>query len=422
MKYGLNDKPPLLPLLLYGLQWWVVSLPCIVIMGVVAARLHYADVGAQAIYLQKLFALTGLTMIVQILWGHRLPIVIGPATILLIGLIATTSSGIPAMYTAILVGGFVLALLAFSGLLSRVLFFFTPRIIAVILILIAFTVSPSIIGLLQTNDQFTAFNFVFAMTLVLLLLLCNKYLRGIWKSLTVVIGLVGGSLLYGLITGFPAHTTVQTVDIFSNLFIDSLDFQIGPILSFLFCFLALTVNELGSIESIGHLLGVERMAPRLKRGVGVQGLANMASGGLGIIGSVDYSLSAGVIAATGTTSRYPLVPAGIGLIVCAFFPDLVLLLAGIASPVMGTLLLYLMASQLSSGLAMLVSEKGISDFESGITVALPLMICLMIAFAPASAFKGFPEILRPILGNGFVMGTIMVIVLEHFIFGKKEKS
>ena len=40
MKYELNDKPGILPMLMYGLQWWIVSLPCVVIMGIIVSQLH----------------------------------------------------------------------------------------------------------------------------------------------------------------------------------------------------------------------------------------------------------------------------------------------------------------------------------------------------------------------------------------------
>ena len=108
MKYELNDKPGILPMLMYGLQWWIVSLPCVVIMGIIVSQLHYTDVAEQTFYLQKLFGIMGIAMIVQVLWGHRLPLIIGPASVLLIGILSTVSSGIPAVYTGIMVGGLVL--------------------------------------------------------------------------------------------------------------------------------------------------------------------------------------------------------------------------------------------------------------------------------------------------------------------------
>ena len=43
MKYNLNDKPGIFPMFMYGLQWWIVSIPCVVIMGIIVAQLHSTD-------------------------------------------------------------------------------------------------------------------------------------------------------------------------------------------------------------------------------------------------------------------------------------------------------------------------------------------------------------------------------------------
>lgn len=69
---------------------------------------------------------------------------------------------------------------------------------------------------------------------------------------------------------------------------------------------------------------------------------------------------------------------------------------------------------------MLTSEKGVSDFNSGMTVGLPLMVGLLISFAPQGAFASIPDMLLPIAGNGFVMGTLTVIFLEHIVFSSKH--
>lgn len=416
MKYAVDDKPPLFSLLLYGVQWWVVSLPCIVIMGLVVSRLHYTGFAEQSLYMQKLFGLMGLATIAQALWGHRLPLVVGPASTLLVGVIASESSGVAAIYTAIIIGGTFLTLASASGILHRLRFFFTPRIVAVILILIAFTLSPTILRLILAGGGTPSSQLLFAICSVFGLVLCNTLLPGVWKSLTVLIGIAGGSFAYFLTFGFPVLPSAQTAESSLPLLLPSLEFHAGTITAFIFCYLALLINELGSIESIGHMLQAENMTSRIARGCGLQGLTNMASGGLGIIGPVDYSMSAGIISATGCASRYPLVPAGIGLTLCAFFPWVVQMLSCIPSSVMGVLMLYLMASQLSSGLSMLVADKGVIDFSSGLTVGLPLMIGLLIAFMPEQAFAGLPEILHPIVANGFVMGAVTVIVLEHGLF------
>ena len=420
MKYELNDKPGILPMLMYGLQWWIVSLPCVVIMGIIVSQLHYTDVAEQTFYLQKLFGIMGIAMIVQVLWGHRLPLIIGPASVLLIGILSTVSSGIPAVYTGIMVGGLVLTVLAYSGLLGKLQFVFTPRIVTVILILIAFTLTPVILKLVLGDAVHTLFNLFF--TLVMLaLVIGNKLLRGIWKSTTVLWGIVGGVLVYYGVFGFPTlvSTGAGIIPEQATVFNFPLNFEAGTILAFLFCYIALIVNELGSIQAVGHMLQADQMDQRTTRGVGIVGVTNVLSGLFGVIGPVDYSMSPGVISATGCASRYTLLPAGAGLILCAFFPSVVGMLVTIPGVVMGAILLYLMATQLAAGLQMLVREKAITDFDSGVVVGLPLMVALLLSFAPEGVLNLIPSLFKPIVGNGFVMGVITVLIMEHLIFKKK---
>jgi len=85
---------------------------------------------------------------------------------------------------------------------------------------------------------------------------------------------------------------------------------------------------------------------------------------------------------------------------------------------MGTVLLYIMSSQLAAGMQMLVREKAITDYNSGIIVGLPLMVALLISFAPAGTLDQLPSLLRPVVGNGFVMGVILVLLMEHLVFRK----
>lgn len=421
MKYELNDKPGILPMLMYGLQWWIVSLPCVVIMGIIVSQLHYTDVAEQTFYLQKLFGVIGIAMIVQVLWGHRLPLIIGPASVLLIGILSTVSSGISAVYTGIMVGGLILVILAYSGLLGRLQFVFTPRIVTVILILIAFTLTPVILKLVLGDAVRALFNMFFTLVMVLALVIGNKLLRGIWKSTTVLWGIVGGVLVYYGVFGLPMlpSTGVEIILEQATVLNFPLNFEAGTILAFLFCYIALIVNELGSIQAVGHMLQADHMDRRTTRGVGIVGVVNMLSGLFGVIGPVDYSMSPGVISATGCASRYTLLPAGVGLILCAFFPSVVGMLVTIPGVVMGAILLYLMATQLAAGLQMLVREKAITDFDSGVVVGLPLMVALLLSFAPEKVLNLIPYLFKPIVGNGFVMGVITVLIMEHLIFKKK---
>lgn len=419
MKYQLEDRLKPLSSFLYGLQWWLVTIPAIVVMGLVVAKLHFGtDVAAQTFYLQKLLLILGLTLICQVLFGHKLPLVVGPASVLLIGVLASIASSVPAIYTAIMVGGVLIFIIALSGLLKYFQRIFTPRIIVAILLLIPFTLSPTILKLIFSNTAYPIFNLTFVLAMAMVLILGNKLLKGIWKSTTLIWGILIATLTYYLFfeyspTPFHAATSENTY-----LFIRP-EFDFGVILSFTFCAIVLIINEVGSIQAVGHMLNANNMQKRTRAGVALSGLSNMLSGAVGVMGSVDYSSSPGIISATRCASRFPFIPTALLLIACALIPGLVAGLLAIPNIVMGTVLLYVMTTQFSAGLQMAVKDKVISSFDDGVAMGLCLMVAIMVSFMPSEMVKEIPSILRPVLSNGFVMGVFTILITEHLIFRKK---
>ncbi|MDD3743979.1 MAG: solute carrier family 23 protein [Lentimicrobiaceae bacterium] len=422
MRYNLEDKPRFLPLMLYGLQWWIVTVPALMVMGLVLAKLHYGALpDAQELYMQKLFAVVGFTLLVQVFFGHRLPLVAGPASVLLVGILASLSSGIAAVYTAIMIGGLFMALMAAAGLLRVMHRLFTTRIIVTIMFLIPVTLSPTILNLSFKDAGNPLFNFGFLLIITILLVILNRMLNGIWKSTTLIWGIIISSLLFNYFYASPAmlsEPVAQTQSSAMGLIVKP-EFEFGVIFSFLFCAIAIFIAEVGSIQAVGKMIGADNMEVRTKRGVFFSGLSSAVAGLTGVIGTTDFSLSPGIIAATRCASRYPFIVSGILLILCAFFPPLIQLLLLIPNVVMGVVLLYVMVSQFAAGFLMMVQQKAITGFNDGAIIGLPLMVALLISFIPAEVTAQIPAIFRPLLGNSLVMGIVLVLLMEHLILPSK---
>lgn len=416
LKFGIDDRPRFGQLMLYSLQWFVLAI------AVVTTSLFIA-VGPPAervLYAQKVFALMGITTILQVFWGHRLPIVVGPAAVLLVGIItALASQGAETdtgkIYTSLIVGGAIVTLVAAGRLLERIQRIFTPRIVVVILMLIAFTLSPTIRNLIfpAGEEERYAFGLWFTLIGVFSMAVASHAARGVWKSVVIPAALVIGSIVYYTIYGGFGEVFASYTESEGPLLLPHLKFDGGIIAAFIFCYVALLINDIGSIQSLGAMLETPDTDKRCRRGIGITGAMNMVSGALGVIGPVNYSMSPGVIASSSCASRYALLPPGIGLIICAFVPQLIALLSAIPNTVIGVILLYLMGTQLAAALQMAVSTRSALTFDDCLVVGLPLMMALLFSYIPMQVV---PSILRPIIGNGFVMGVITVIILEHLVF------
>ena len=421
--YGIDDRPRPTSLLIFGLQWLAVSVPAILIIGKVVAGLY----GGSAIpYLQKLFLLSALVLLMQIYLGHRLPLVLGPATVLLIGILASLESGFAAINASILIGGLLLAGIAAAGLFEHLKRLFTPRVIAVVLMLIAFTLAPTILNLITDGGGTVPATqtFLFALAFALILFVANGLLKGIGKSTLALWAIIFGTfsyiVLFGPVPLPPEGTALLALP--PGLLAPLALPDAGVLAAFLICFLALAINDLGSIQSVGGLLGADKMGERTNRGVAITGLGNAAAGLIGVIGPVNFSLSPGVIATTGCASRFALVPAGIALALMALSPLAIGSLASIPGPVIGVVLTYVMASQIAAGL-MLGQESGaVRTFDEGLIIGIPLLLGTVVAFLPADVAAGFPALIRPLIANGFVVGIITVLALEHIVYRRSREQ
>ena len=416
LKYNVDDRLPLSQLLLYALQWFILAV-AVVVTSVFVAQGSPAE---KLFYSQKMFMIMGLTGLIQVIWGHRLPLVVGPAAVLLVGVISSlaSNSDSSAIYSSIALGGVLITLITFGGLIKHVQRLFTPRIVVVILMLIAFTLTPVIKNLIfpaQASHAEHIFGLIFALVATPMMVVLNRTLRGVAKSLVIPIALLVGSVAYYVI--FPLGEFTPSKITLDGLFISEFKCDWGLVVAFFICYIALLINDIGSIESLGKMLQTDNMSSRLKRGVRITGVANIVAGSLGILGPVNYSMSPGIVASTGCASRYALIPATLLLMLCSFSDRVIWALTAIPNPVIGVILLFLMGTQLAASFEMLHSTQSVRSFGDGLTIGLPLMMAMLFQLMPRGIM---PQIIEPLLGNGFAMGVIVVIIMEHVVNRSKS--
>ena len=411
LKYNVDDRMPVGQLAMYAIQWFVlciavVSTSVFVAQGSPEERLFFS---------QRLFAVMGIAGCVQVVWGHRLPIVVGPAAVLLVGVMASLNANADttAIYSSIAIGGVLIALCTMGRLMHYVQRIFTPRIVVVILMLIATTLAPTITGLvfpIHASHDVHIFGLLFAVVGVVLMAVFNRMLKGVAKSLVIPAALIIGSAAFYIFFDLPQHTSSAAS--FRGLFLDEFVFDWSLVVAFVICYIALAINDIGSMESLGGMLGINDMEKRTKRGMRITGVMNIVAGSMGVLGPVNYSMSPGVIASTGCASRYALIPATLMLFACALFPDVIWVLTAIPTPVIGVILLFLMGTQLAASYEMMNSTRSATTFADALTLGLPIMVAMLFQLMP----KGIaPDVIQPLVGNGFAMGVITVIVMEHVV-------
>jgi xanthine/uracil permease len=427
LKYGLNDRPPLIETLLFGFQWLAISIPAIIIVGRVVGALQWSDPADQIVYLQKMSFVMGVSLVCQVLWGHRLPLIMGPSTVLLIGVLASQGFPLDTIYTSVILGGLFLSLTSITGLFGRLQRLFTARVVATVLLLVVFTLAPAIMGLLTGKGTGVSplARLTFAFVMVFSMFVAQRWMKGVWKSTLIIWFLIVGSIAYTLIFPQPAdirqgiHDEVLLSHFFRHLTV-GFSFDPGVLISFFFCYLAVSINDLGSIESLKELLEPPDMARRVNRGITMTGFANILSGFLGVVGPVNFSVSPGVIMSSSCASWFTLIPAAVMFLLLSFSPKVLGIVGRVPTVVIGTVLIYILCFQVAAGLALLSKKSEEFRVEDGLIIGLPLILGTLSAFLPETVLKTLPTVLRPLVGNGFVIGVFTSLVLEHLIFPRSS--
>lgn len=446
LRYGLDDWPPPLALAVLSLQWLVVLLPGLLVLGEVVALAQGLDPAGRVAFMQRLLIMGALVQLAQVCWGHRLPGLVGPSAVLMVGVLATLGSGLAAICGAMALGGALTALLGLTGLAGRLGRLYTPPVLSSTLLLIAVSLGPTMRDLFfppaaRAAGAAVAGPFLFAMALVGAMLWAQHRLKGLVSSSVLLLGMLLGAALYYLLGLAPPPawpTAALTSWTPPDLRPLSLGLDPGVIAAFMLCYLALTANELATVGSLLPMLGARdddhpasrRGRPgwlgrsnrlgRSSRAVLVSGLGGLLAGLWGLPGPVTYSVSPGVLIASRSASRWTLLPAALLVLALAFWPGGLALVGMLPPPVVGAVLLCLMASTVYAALLLLTQGGAGVDWPAGLVVGTAIIGGMVVTFMPAAARQALHPLLQPLLANGFVMGLVLALLMEHVVLRRKN--
>jgi len=420
--YGLDDRLPLKYALIYGLQWAVIMFPGLIVVARLSGIALQLEIEKEVRFFQFTLLTCGLFTTAQSLWGHRYPLLEGPSTALLLTLIVLAPCGLQAIQGGLIAGSVILIALFLIGQLKRIIALATPNVVGVILLLIVFSLLPHLTRLMAGVDAQHPHGdltiFLVSLSLVLIMASFSHWFKGFWKTIALLLGMVMGSAFF-FVVGPPDWHELQTARWLSvpTEVVPSWPSAYYPALAAFTCtYLAVVVNSLGSLHGIATLTDQERLPQSIDRGILVNGVAGICCGLTGVVGMVSYSMSPGVILATRVASRYATAYCGALLMVAAFVPKLAALLAIIPAQVVGAALFVAMGVQVGAGLAIVASGEMTS--RDYFVVGLPVMLGTCVGFLPEALLASLPVGARVILGNGLVVGILLVLLLEHGLLRK----
>jgi uracil permease len=416
--YDVDERPPVWRCAAYGLQWALIMFPAVTMIASITAEALQLHDAARVAFFQRMLLLSGVATLAQTFVGHRYPIQEGPATALLLTFLVLAPQGLPAIQGGVLCGSALLAVLAGMGGMSRLGRYFTPNVVGVILLLIALTLIPHLvprlIGVSPRHPGGEGSVFTASLLCIALIATLSSRLRGFPQTTAIMLGILVGSLgfwVWGRVDLAPV-TGAAWLSVPGGLWTGGPAFSASAIASSVLAYLAVAVNALGSIHGVAGVVGPHDVGRRTDRGLALTGVAGVAAAVLGVVGTVGYSTSPGVILVTRVASRYALSGCGAILVAAGLVSPLSALLAAVPPPVVGAALCVAMASQVGAAISAMTAGGRLLARDY-LVVGLPVLLGTLVASVPPGFFAALPPMAGTILGNGLVLGILLVLVLEH---------
>ncbi|UCG39387.1 MAG: purine/pyrimidine permease [bacterium] len=419
--YSLDQRPPLGRTLLYAAQWLLIVLPLITITSNLMAAFLGMDQAASTALFQRFCLVVGLVTALQCLFGHRYPLLDGPSAALLLSVAVLGSEGLEVVAGGMLAGGLVLALLGGLGVVHRIQPLFTDLVVGTVLLLISTTLLPflypMVIGVGPARPHGDPLILALSTLIMLAIVLISHWARGFMRNLSIFLGILLGYVLMLLMGRVqpPPVGNLSWVVLPDPFFTPGVRFTLPAALSFLLAYLAVLINGLGSYFSVSEVVGREGLQRRIERGIALTGGGGILSALFGVVGTVSYSLSPGVILVTGVGSRWPVFLCGLLLVLLAFFQKVGAVISSVPSAVVGAALFVTLAAQMGVGISVIMRQRRDMDVRDYIVVGLPLLLGTAASMLPPETLALFPPPTRVLVGNGLIVGIVAVLLLEHVI-------
>ena len=400
-------------------------LPTLTIFSAISSEYLGLHGDEEVLFFQRLLVTVGGVMILQTIWGHRYPLLDGPASALLLSFIILAPHGISTIQGGMMAGAFLLILLSFFGLIRYFEPFFTDNVIGVILILVALILipflAPMVIGEGRGLPQGDPAVFGISVLVMVAIALFSNWLTGFPKTISLFLGIMLGTLVMWALGRMDVNG-IREASWFSlpRPFLPGLPrFSLSATITFLVAYVAVIVNAVGSIYSIGEVVGKEGMAGRINRGIAVTGLGGLGGGMLGVVGTVSFAFSPGVVLVTRVGSRFAVTVCGCMLFSLAFFSKFLAILASFPTSVVGAAMFTAMAAQIGAGISIITRSGQSLDARDYMVVGIPVLMGGLVSILPGAFFEAFPATVHALLKNGLVVGIVLVLALEHLLLPRR---
>ncbi|MBO0449608.1 purine permease [Enterococcus sp. MJM12] len=367
---------------------------------------------------------TLLQLTVTKFFGIGLPVVLGcaiqaVAPLILIG----SKSGVGAIYGSIIASGIFVVLVA--GFFSKIKKLFPSLVTGTVITVIGLTLIPVAITKMGGGDV-TAQNFgdpnqlILAFVTILLIVGVQVFAKGFLRSISVLVGLVGGTLLACLmgLVDFAAIGHAPVFHIPQPFYFGKPTFDVWSILLMIIISIVSMVESTGVYFALGDITGKKITEDDLKRGYRAEGLAVILGGIFNTFPYTGFSQNVGLVQLSGIKTKKPIYFSAIFLIILGLFPKIGAIAQIIPEPVLGGGMLVMFGMVAVQGMKML-SKVDFNNDKNLLIIAVSISFGLGFNLMP-QLFSQLPETVQMFTGNGIVMSSLTAIILNLVFNGLKD--
>ncbi|MFD1177398.1 nucleobase:cation symporter-2 family protein [Paenibacillus puldeungensis] len=371
----------------------------------------------------------GVATLLQV-WGNRwfgigLPVMLGCAFQAVSPMIAIgleDGMGAPAIYGAIIASGLFVFL--FAGLFGKLIAFFPPVVTGSVVTIIGVTLIPVAISDLGggnpgTNPDFgSPLNLALGFGVLLFVILMNRFAKGFLQSISVLLGLIAGTLVAAL-AGQVDFTPLKEASWFHAVqpfYFGKPTFHASAIITMILVAIVSVAESTGVFMALGRIVDKEITSKDLTRGYRAEGLAIMLGGIFNSFPYTTYSQNVGLVQMSRVKTRDVIVVAGGFLILIGFVPKIAALTQLVPTSVLGGAMIALFGLVLSSGIRMLGDQVDLNRHENLLIIACSVGMGLGVTVTP-QIFDHLPAALRILVDNGIVAGSFTAIAMNLLFNG-----
>ena len=279
---------------------------------------------------------------------------------------------------------------------------------------------PVAIGNMGNNvEKPTGQSLALAMLTVLIILLVNIFTKGFIKSISILIGLIAGTIIaatMGLVDFSPV-AEAPLIHIPTPFYFGAPQFEISSIV--MMCIIA-TVSM---VESTGVYLALSDItkdpidSTRLRNGYRAEGLAVLLGGLFNTFPYTGFSQNVGLVKLSGIRTRLPIYYAAGFLILLGLLPKFGALAQIIPSPVLGGAMLVMFGFVSLQGMQIL-ARVDFEHNEHNFLIAA-VSISAGVGLNGSNLFNTLPTELQMFFSNGIVIASAVAIILNAILNRKK---